>query len=411
MIMMTSEECQKNEQHIRESLLLYQSLKEKPKTEVAVQNINSENQITDNKMEGKDNKCSFKVQENAVNEVESHNDTDQFVANVNFDTSKVTVPETNIKRNEEGDSIETVFDADTENDSSQFVSVSYQQKHFQNASDNAGIGGSVQNVVKCLDVLKRESLSGSNTSSYWDKSLASIEIPNDVREWKILLNSFDKNQKVTFLEKESILQSKTESNANSSLKQPSLSSHRHSSHITSTSKADELENFVQESRERVERIRKRYLLSGKAQMKLGLRRHSPVRGIRPRFGSTAEILHLMQKQNQAPFLSISGLRNHMSWPCNETISNPEVNRHNSSCIYVSQTLPGVYAHNSFSQYCDEQFNSTSSDHYSISSCPSIMVHERGVPEGASPPRSLSEDCNEHLLLDNPNNVVYYSMKV
>ncbi|XP_023239605.1 protein SDA1 homolog isoform X2 [Centruroides sculpturatus] len=72
-----------------------------------------------------------------------------------------------------------------------------------------------------------------------------------------------------------------------------------------TSRSDELERFVEQYLGRIERIRKRYSLTDP-----GLERNPSVRGIRPRFGSTFEILRRLQSQIRPP-ASVEG---HPTWP-------------------------------------------------------------------------------------------------
>lgn len=76
---------------------------------------------------------------------------------------------------------------------------------------------------------------------------------------------------------------------------------------------DELERFVQQDMERTERIRKRYSLSEEDEdPSFGFARRPSVRGIRARFGSSAEIMKDVQQMMQNhPAMNMPG--SHLSW--------------------------------------------------------------------------------------------------
>lgn len=389
MIMMTTEESEKNEQHIRESFQKYESMKkEKIQTK--------ETSIFE--LENNENKIEEPVKLSVSYSDVSYQET-LYTNSVHYNVEKVckeVIPVVQMVEEEEpaekfeplkktGCPMKHVIQASCEED-------------FNNFDLEAR-----KNNFLCVNNL--------NSTHYLDKSLESIEIPKDVREWKITPSSPKKNMKLAPLHSISNVNSATPGER----KCLPLKANMHSSCVyempkTSPSpKSDELESFVLASKERVQRIRKRY--SGKTKIRTG---DSPVRGIRPRFGSTAEILQLMQKQNQPPFYTFSN-RSHVSWPCNEAISNPEINVHyrkESKRKYSSQSLPNDYSsHSSISSYGSEESSCSNCDQDSVSSCPSMFFHERGVPEGCSPPRSFTEDCVEQYSEENPNNIVYFSMKV
>ncbi|GIX89113.1 uncharacterized protein CDAR_599411 [Caerostris darwini] len=383
MIMMTSEECQKNEEHIRESLLQYQSLKEKAnKTE------ESESLHTD--LESFISVEDYNLDKNQGNteltEIEVLNHVQEFVdeynENVSFTNSVIS-----------------------ETCSSNELKIS-KRAASSSLPDNDLLYANYDNLYsKYTHALKRAS---SENDGFIRKPLTVVEIPRDVREWKILPGPSEKCSVDVTASDNQVVQNIGEIEQKHSIVRVSENSD------SSISKSDELENFVHESTERVERIRKRYYLSGKSLTRFGIPKHSPVRGIRPRFGSTAEILQLMQKQNNPPFITFSGTKNHMSWPCEETNSNHERNvmDDHSNHFYISQSLTSEHSsQSSIDSYSEEPLN-TSCDHCSISSCPSIMVHERGTPEGASPPRPRIE-----INIDSPNqsydsdSFVYYSLKI
>ncbi|GIY16145.1 uncharacterized protein CEXT_258391 [Caerostris extrusa] len=355
MIMMTSEECQKNEEHIRESLLQYQSLKEKA---------------------------------NKTEESESlHTDLESFISVEDYNLDK-NQGNTELTESEVLKHVQEFVDESNEN-------VSFTNSIISETSSNE------------LNISKRAATSSEN-DGFIRKPLTVVEIPRDVREWKILPGPSEKCSVDVTAGDNQVVQNIGEIEQKHSIVHVSENSD------SSISKSDELENFVHESTERVERIRKRYYLSGKSLTRFGIPKHSPVRGIRPRFGSTAEILQLMQKQNNPPFITFSGTKNHMSWPCEESNSNHERNvmDDHSNHFYISQSLTSEHSsQSSIDSYSEEPLN-TSCDHCSISSCPSIMVHERGTPEGASPPRPRIE-----INIDSPNqsydsdSFVYYSLKI
>ncbi|XP_017299825.2 uncharacterized protein LOC103509851 [Diaphorina citri] len=87
---------------------------------------------------------------------------------------------------------------------------------------------------------------------------------------------------------------------------------------------DELANFVQQDASRIEKIKKRYS-GGTASNSMagsddenddyGFNRRPSVKGIKPRFGSTNEILQQIQSQLEPPVLACSSrVGSHMTWP-------------------------------------------------------------------------------------------------
>lgn len=104
---------------------------------------------------------------------------------------------------------------------------------------------------------------------------------------------------------------------------------------------DELEQFVEQDIQRTERIKKRYSMSEEDDPSFGFARRPSVRGIRPKFESTHEILKQMQSSN------ISGLESrtagsHQSWPQTNSINvSYSANNlsNNQSGVQHSQTLP------------------------------------------------------------------------
>src|SRR5690606_18112261 len=64
---------------------------------------------------------------------------------------------------------------------------------------------------------------------------------------------------------------------------------------SSNEEKDELEEFVQQEHQRTERIKKRYSYTEDDDPTFGFARRPSVRGIRPKFGSTNEIIQQMTK--------------------------------------------------------------------------------------------------------------------
>ena len=93
--------------------------------------------------------------------------------------------------------------------------------------------------------------------------------------------------------------------------------------VSSSTPVDELALFVEQDAGRIERIKKRYDTTNNDDDEhddYGFNRRPSVRGIKPRFGSTTEILQQMQSQLQPPPLQACPARNHMTWSYQE---NPE----------------------------------------------------------------------------------------
>lgn len=90
--------------------------------------------------------------------------------------------------------------------------------------------------------------------------------------------------------------------------------------------SDELAEFVQQDSDRIERLRKRYSYTDGSDYDAvnAFARRPSVRGIKPRFGSTTEILKQMQSQLQPQLLTNPpNGRNHMTWPYPEVRQSAE----------------------------------------------------------------------------------------
>lgn len=105
---------------------------------------------------------------------------------------------------------------------------------------------------------------------------------------------------------------------------------------------DELALFVQQDAGRIERIRKRYSSAPNADGNdddehddYGFNRRPSVRGIKPRFGSTTEILQQMQSQIQPPPLACPNrIGSHITWPYYTTEDPRKVEPKESHFTYV-----------------------------------------------------------------------------
>ncbi|XP_014250734.1 uncharacterized protein LOC106667355 [Cimex lectularius] len=183
---------------------------------------------------------------------------------------------------------------------------------------------------------------------------------------------------------------------------------------TPGNESDELALFVQQDASRIERLRKRYNSgSDDEHDDYGFNRRPSVRGIKPRFGSTTEILQQMQSQ-MAPLPSGS----HISWPYYDDRNGYrryEEPHFSQNVIHVGQGQsvrvpypPGpVQVHLIPQRQVVVRGTQTISTYYqipryprpvvyyprpSVCSSPTKMKLERGVPEGAS-----SSPHQEHLL--------------
>ncbi|XP_076306486.1 uncharacterized protein LOC143223017 [Tachypleus tridentatus] len=136
-----------------------------------------------------------------------------------------------------------------------------------------------------------------------EKRLVSMMVPIEVRNWTIR-SQYEKNElnAVTRNGNTHSLPISCRSE-NTSLYKPHVS---HSGFLQGTRRGttlDELEQFVKKDLLRIERIRKRFSLS--EDLSYGFSRRPSVKGIRPRFGSTTEIMKQMQLQLQPPVLLCS----------------------------------------------------------------------------------------------------------
>ncbi|XP_076365282.1 uncharacterized protein LOC143254273 [Tachypleus tridentatus] len=190
---------------------------------------------------------------------------------------------------------------------------------------------------------KRPSSLGSDWEDLCSREerLATMMIPSDLRDWKIDNQPPKSGSSTPY------------GNGNSqpftyggvtddirSLHAPSLRlSHGDQRGVLTSSTSDELERFVKEDLMRIERIRKRYSLSeDDAGLTFGFSRRPSVRGIRPRFGSTTEIMKQMQLQLRPP--TLINTRNHVTWP-HENVTNGTRSQQRDKSRKPALVLPGV----------------------------------------------------------------------
>lgn len=200
---------------------------------------------------------------------------------------------------------------------------------------------------------------------------------------------------------------------------------------------DELERFVQQDMERTERIRKRYSLSEEDEdPSFGFARRPSVRGIRSRFGSSAEILKDVQ-QTMHPAMNMPG--SHLSW--SHPVELPPPNHKTPQQVKV-MLLPRVAEEDTGRNYGSAGDIATLTRSRRVfQPAPSPVpppssalsagggTDERGVPEGAcSSPKVSSEPgyqgpqpktasvpplsaVSEGPQPPPPGGVVYYSLNV
>ncbi|XP_075745515.1 uncharacterized protein LOC119161551 isoform X1 [Rhipicephalus microplus] len=161
---------------------------------------------------------------------------------------------------------------------------------------------------------------------------------------------------------------------------------------------DELERFVQQDMERTERIRKRYSLSEEDEdPSFGFARRPSVRGIRSRFGSSAELMKDVQQMMHHPAMNMPG--SHLSW--SHPVELPPPNHKTPQQVKV-MLLPRVAEEDTGRNYGSagdiatltrsrRAFQPAPSPVPPSSSSLSAAKDERGVPEGAcSSPKVSSE---------------------
>lgn len=137
---------------------------------------------------------------------------------------------------------------------------------------------------------------------------------------------------------------------------------------------DELARFVEVGSERLERLRKRYSYSEEFDDGQGFGRKPSVRGIKPRFGSTHEILQQMQQNLQVHPLMVNP-GSTMTWPYGVTVSGvggASVPLRGRRSGLVGPKLPKVYE-----DVQEDNAKKPEGNYWKISGA------VRGAPEGSS----------------------------
>ncbi|XP_076320388.1 uncharacterized protein LOC143230534 [Tachypleus tridentatus] len=322
------------------------------------------------------------------------------------------------------------------------------------------------NIQKCLPMKhgkEREDLSSR------ENKLASLVIPDDLRDWKIgsqlaknklkssITNCYDRSHMVS--------QDSANRDVHKSRIPPLVSAQGVQNGVFINGTSDELELFVNQDFNRIERLRKRYSLSEEdSDPTFGFSRRPSVRGIRPRFGSTTEILKQMQLQLQPPELANpKHTGSHVTWPYMDieiaSRSKPSAQRQTPGVILLNVKheeringvglIPKLYSslppnpvrrdhvysstNNLASQLRTPKFqentftelseNSVATDNHN--SKPAMKERsissskgERGTPEGASSSPKVSSDSVYHRApsrgkskLVKQTGIIYYTMNV
>lgn len=203
------------------------------------------------------------------------------------------------------------------------------------------------------DVLQRRSQSTTN-----------VDVPGDVRQWKIHYNRWNSvrgHNALNGMRNADSLPSVSHAESSPPSREPvgggqfsdkeffrtslsNLEELQRSHYGDITEHGDELAEFVLQDSDRIERLRKRYSYTdgGDYDSVGAFNRRSSVRGIKPRFGSTNEILKQMQNQLQPqPLTNPPNGRNHMTWPYPEVRQSAEAvyGRLNSSTLPLARYPP------------------------------------------------------------------------
>ncbi|CAM1306621.1 Uncharacterised protein g4417 [Pycnogonum litorale] len=173
---------------------------------------------------------------------------------------------------------------------------------------------------------------------------------------------------------------------------------------------DELELFVKQDSDRIDRIKQRYsYCEGEVNESIttdpNFNRRPSVRGIKPRFGSTNEILQQMQHQIQPPvYASPKNVGSHVTWPYRD-----------QTCQGV-RTLPLVVEESTSIGGGGDVLRSKRGRE-NIKSFNRTFADERGTPEGASSSPKVSSDPlypstqNSEKAERNDDGIIYYAMNV
>lgn len=199
-----------------------------------------------------------------------------------------------------------------------------------------------------------------------------------------------------------------------------IESNRFNSKLTEGG-VDELELFVKQDSDRIDRIRQRYSYSSGVDSGLEvspdlLIRKPSVRGIKTKFGSTTEILQQMQTQIQPPiYASPKNVGSHMTWPYNTNAlsrSNTQISSHHPQ-------MPSSQSSGVLQSVCEHPTGYRSQRGLEILEVVVVNKDERGAPEGASSsPKVFSDPLwptlqkpAEERNVQADDGVIFYSMNV
>nr|CAD7394580.1 unnamed protein product [Timema cristinae] len=177
---------------------------------------------------------------------------------------------------------------------------------------------------------------------------------------------------------------------------------------------DELALFVQQDAGRTERIKKRYSLNSSSTASeddehddYGFNRRPSVRGIKPRFCSTSEILQQIQAQHQPPAL-VTRVGSHMTWPYNSPETDDPALAHapigrRRGILHMKNTgtMPVLQEENPYTYSPTEQNRMNIGIPYSGDYHPGAVVHQ------PSPTDSVRKDGVTRRYVT-PNQIMYAS---
>ncbi|XP_022235733.1 uncharacterized protein LOC111083478 [Limulus polyphemus] len=322
------------------------------------------------------------------------------------------------------------------------------------------------NVQKCL-YTKPSSLGKEREDlSSRENRLASLVIPDDLRDWKIgsklAKNKLKSSIKDCNNHSYTVSQESVSCDIHKSRVPPLVSAQGIKKGVFINGTSDELEVFVNQDLNRIERLRKRYSLSEEdSDSTFGFSRRPSVRGIRPRFGSTNEILRQMQLQLQPPKLANpKHTGSHVTWPYMDVESasqsaqrrvpgvillnvkheeringlelipklysslppNPVRYNHvrGSTSNLVSQPHTRKFQENTFTELSQNGVAAYNQDSKPVRKERLVSSYkgERGTPEGASTSPKVSSDSVYHRApshgISKPakqTGVIYYTMNV
>lgn len=213
--------------------------------------------------------------------------------------------------------------------------------------------------LSCFDLEQMQQLMMCNSpihKLYASTSSNEISVPGDVRQWKIFsklsddvstispvslkpsLVSSKKSEQSSIINSSVILDEKGEgiSHANICLMRTETSSNSFEQFVEDPGIA-ELESFVEQDQDRTERLKRRYKSGEEICDEYGFHPRPSVRGIKPKFSSTTEIIKQLQKQASIPKL-LQPNCSHLTWPYLEPSNASEASKKSHRNSYNFQNL-------------------------------------------------------------------------